>query len=196
MKLRIRLFALAVILALPAAAGAQDQTMTPEQEAAMKAWMEVATPGPSHKAMEAHVGVWDAVSYAYETGEKVEAGRGISTRTMILGGRFLQDHLEATMMGMPMEGWGLSGYNNLTGEVESTWIDNMGTAIYFSKGKVDADGKSIVQHMEFIDPMTRKPTRVKTVTRADGPDRSSFLWYTLEGDKETLTMEMVYTRRK
>jgi hypothetical protein len=181
------------IAAMPALAG-DDKPM--DEQAMMKAWMEAATPGGQHKMLESMVGVWNVVNYSYETGQKVEAGGGTSTRSMILGGRFLQDHTEAQMMGMPMDGWGLTGYNNTTGDYESTWIDNMGTAIYLSKGKATPDGKQITQYMEYVDPMTKKATKVKTVLSFDGPDNASFTWYNLADDKETKSMEMIYTRRK
>jgi len=93
-------------------------------------------------------------------------------------------------------GWGLTGYNNTTGEYESTWIDNMGTAIYLSKGKAGADSKQITQYMDYVDPMTKKATKVKTILSFDGPDNASFTWYNLADGKETKSMEMIYTRRK
>ncbi len=192
--LLVSVAALALCLTAVSAMAGDDKPM--DEQAMMKAWMEAATPGTQHKMLESMVGVWDVVSNWYETGQKVEAGRGTSTRIMILGGRFLQDHTEAQMMGMPMDGWGITGYNNTTGDYESTWIDNMGTAVYLSKGKATADGKQIVQYMDYVDPMTKKATKVKTVLAFEGPDDASFRWYSLDGDKETKTMEMIYTRRK
>ncbi len=195
MKRALLVFVAALALCLTAlsAVAGDDKPM---DEHMMKAWMDASTPGAQHKMLESMVGVWNVVNYSYETGQKVEAGSGISTRSMILGGRFLQDHTEAQMMGVPMDGWGLTGYNNTTGEYESTWIDNMGTAIYLSKGKANADSKQIIQTMDYVDPMTKKATKVKTVLSVDGPDNASFAWYALDGDKETKSMEMIYTRRK
>jgi hypothetical protein len=196
MKRALLVSVAALALCLTAVSAMAGEEKPVDEQAMMKAWMEAATPGAQHKLLEPMVGVWNVVNYSYETGQKVEAGGGTSTRTMILGDRFLQDHTEAQMMGMPMDGWGLTGYNNTTGEYESTWIDNMGTAIYLSKGKATADGKQITQTMDYVDPMTKKATKVKTILSFDGPDNASFTWYSLEGDKETKSMEMIYTRRK
>ena len=36
---------------------------------------------------------------------------------------------EGEMMGMPVKGIGITGYNNMTQEYESYWIDNLGTGM-------------------------------------------------------------------
>ncbi len=46
-----------------------------------------------------------------------------------MGGALPGSFHTGDMMGQPMEGRGLTAYNNATKECETTWIDNMGTGI-------------------------------------------------------------------
>ena len=48
------------LLSLPAIAQEEGEmsTMTPEQQAEMMAWMELAAPGPHHEHMAPFVGTW------------------------------------------------------------------------------------------------------------------------------------------
>lgn len=61
---------------------------------------------------------------------------------MILGGRFLQQEVNGEMMGMPMNGIGITGYDNLKKKYVGFWIDNMGTGMYTMEGEMDKEGKA------------------------------------------------------
>lgn len=47
-----------------------------------------------------------------------------------MDGRFVQETVTGAFMGAPFYGMGLTGYNNVTGEYESVWIDNHTTQLY------------------------------------------------------------------
>jgi hypothetical protein len=119
---------------------------------------------------------------------------GTAKNTMILGGRFLQDELESTMMGMPMQGLGITGYNNTTGQIEFTWMDNMGTMMMMGAGTIE--GKTMTLFSTYMDPMMQKETTSRLVTVLLGPDEYTFTMYAAGGDEDMVMMEAHYTRKK
>jgi len=56
------------------------------------------------------------------------------------------------MMGMPFEGIGINGYDNLKKKFVSTWIDNMGTMIVMSTGTFDPATKTFTYMGEMDNP--------------------------------------------
>jgi hypothetical protein len=57
---RMLAVALVIFAVVSAAFAQQDQKMSPEQKAAMDAWMKYMTPGEPHKKLDAMIGTWDA----------------------------------------------------------------------------------------------------------------------------------------
>ena len=68
---------------------------------------------------------------------------GTAEMKMLLDGRFLQQEFTGDMMGQPFSGIGTDGYDNLRKKYVTTWIDTMGTGIFFMEGTASADGKTI-----------------------------------------------------
>ncbi|MGH9360841.1 MAG: DUF1579 family protein, partial [Thermoanaerobaculia bacterium] len=65
-----------------------------------EAWMKVAAPGEAHKALEPMVGDWETHSKFIMSPEApAMESKGTCKRTMILGGRFLQEELTGDFMG-------------------------------------------------------------------------------------------------
>jgi len=145
----------------PAEAQPADMGMPPEMLAAM-------SPNENHKALEALAGEWDAkMSFTMAPGAPPTEGTGTMKAMMILGGRQLHQSFKGTFMGMPFEGAGTTGYNNVTKQVEATWSDNMGTATMFSVGTMDASKKSFTVTGSYDDPMQGKVTMRQVTTILD-----------------------------
>jgi len=169
--------------------------MTPEEQKMMEAWTKAMTPGPQHAELAAMAGTWEFKGkFRMSPSSPEEESTGTAVRTLLLGGRVLQEKVTSTMMGQPFEGIGTLGYDNVTGEYWSTWNDNMGTGIMISTGRC-ANKKC-----EFVgtynDAITggKKTVRMTSVHEADrevhqmfdkGPD-----------GKEFRNMELTYTRKK
>src|SRR5512136_2799469 len=101
----VSVIGLAVLLAvtLPVPAGAQqgEKKLTPEQQAAMEAWMKVATPGEGHKALEPMIGSWNVDSTMWEKpGETPQKGGGVAEDSWVLGGRFVKGEFKGEFGGM------------------------------------------------------------------------------------------------
>jgi len=164
-----------------------------DQEAMMKAYLELAKPGEAHAKLAEMAGDWNYVMLSYEDPEHPMEITGTATMNMVMDGRYLRQETEGMMMGSPFTGVGVTGYNNITKEYESIWYDNMGTGIMKSVGH--AEGDVVVMHSEYVDPMTHKSMDVKTVSKIVNKDEQTFTWYNVDGETEVKAFEITYTRK-
>lgn len=173
----------------PADAKPADMGMPPEMMAAMM-------PNENHKALEALAGEWDAkMSFTMAPGTPPTEGTGTMKSMMVLGGRQLHQSFKGTFMGMPFEGAGTTGYNNVTKQVEATWSDNMGTATMFSVGTMDASKKSFTVTGSYDDPMAGKVT-MRQVTTITDKDHYKLEFFNKGSDgKEFKSGEITATRK-
>jgi hypothetical protein len=141
----------------PAGMPAMD---SPEMQAAMAAM----SPGPEHQKLARMVGDWTFTNKMWMDPSAAPAeGSGTMHAEMILGGRYVHEVWKGNFMGMPFEGHGTEGYDNMTKKHVSSWVDNMGTGIMYSTGTCNADGKVCTTTAEMIDPMTGVMTASRSV---------------------------------
>src|SRR5437870_3581402 len=67
--------------------------------------------GPEHKLLESLVGTWDAKVKYYINPAKPLESNGVMTRTMILGGNYLQESFKGEFVGKNFAGLALIGYD-------------------------------------------------------------------------------------
>lgn len=200
-RARVNAAALTITLVLTAAASglAQDKPQVPkEQQAMMDAMAKAATPGPNHKLLEQAVGNWSvAMRMWMDPSAPPTEVKGTAEFRSVLGGRYVTSLFKAPVMGMDFEGWGLSGYDNVTGKFVGIWFDNMSTGVMFMTGSYDPATHTFTYTGEMADPM-QPSTMVKyrEVLRIEGSDRQVMEMYEGRGGKEAKTMEAVYTRVK
>lgn len=173
---------------------AQKKTM--DMQSMMEIYRELATPGDPHKLLAGMAGSWSVRSMCtMEPGKPPMESTGTSEQKMILGGRFLQQEFNGEMMGSPFTGIGFAGYDNHTGKYVSTWMDTMGTGIYYFEGTAGADGKTITQTCSYDDPV-RGPMKWRSVTRIVDNNTLEFEMYCTDNSgKEEKMAEMTYTRK-
>ena len=88
------------------------------------------------------------------------------------------------------------GYDNHTKKYVSTWMDSMGTGIYFFEGTAGADGKTITQIARYDDPV-QGPMEWRSVTTIVDDDNLAVEMYgTGKSGKEEKMMEGTYTRKQ
>ena len=103
-----------------------------EFESMCHVYQELAPPGAPHKLLAGMAGTWNVKSrWWMDPGGPPMESTGNSEQKMILDGRFLQQDFSGEMMGSPFAGIGFTGYNNHTEKYVSTWMDSMGTGIYY-----------------------------------------------------------------
>ena len=179
---------------------AEAPKMTPEQQAAMDKAMKLGSPSDAHVALQPMVGNWTAkVRYWMKPGDKAQESTGTSVQTSILGGRFIKQDYKGTMMnGQPFEGMGITGYDNIKGEYQTLWIDNMMTGFMLGTGAFDAPSKTIKTAGTFSCPMTgEKNMWYRSEWKVEDNDHQTYSSYGKTPDgKEFKNMVITYTRVK
>ena len=169
---------------------------TPEQ---VKAWMESVTPGEPHRRLEAQTGDYtvEGRTWANAKAPPMEL-KGTASIRMILGGRYQALEFKGDTMGMPFEGAGLTGFDNVSKEYVSTWVDTMRTGILVYRGT--SDGKGVVtMTCEIDDPMNPavKCTGRQVVRSADGDHFSTETWVKRADEPvEFKAAEMSFARKQ
>lgn len=176
----------------------QQQQMSPEEEKMMKAYMEAATPGAPHKAMQNLVGTWNATIKMYMNPNAAPTEtKGTSTYTSTLDGRFIQEHAEGSFQGQPFHGYGTFGYDNVSKKYVGSWIDSMGTGIMHSTGTSSDGGTTINWEGKAFDAVTGKEQTYRSTMKMVNKDEYHFEMSGPGPDgKEMKMMEIHYTRAK
>ena len=170
-----------------------DQT---DMQAMMDVYTKLATPGPQHTLLASMVGTWSTKTKSWMDPKQppMESG-GSCDHTMLLDGRFLRQECTGLMMGQPFTGVGLNGYDNHTHKYVSTWMDSMGTGIYFFEGTANAEGNTITQLSSYDDPMEGHMKLRAVTTIVDENSHIFEMFSTGKSGKETRMMEIMYTRK-
>lgn len=168
-----------------------------DTQAMMDVYKKLGTPGAPHKMLASMAGSWTTKIKSWcEPNKPPVESTGTCEQKMVLGGRFLQQEFSGEMMGSPFTGIGVIGYDNHTKKYVSTWMDSMGTAIFFFEGTASADGKTITQETRYDDPI-RGPMKCRSVTKIVDDNTHVFEMYgTDKSGKEEKMMEITYTRKR
>ena len=195
---------LAVAVACVATAGAPlaaaeqaaaPPEMTPEQKAYMDAMIKAGTPGAEHTWLASLAGSWEFQGKSWISPDSpVSEFSGSEERTMILGGRVMQTKVTSAFEGMPFEGMGLSGFDNVTKKWWGTWNDNMTTATMSMTGTCK-DGKCEYQTVA-IDPMSGGPVTGRATADHQGDHEHHVMYAKGPDGKEFKAMEFHYMRKK
>ena len=191
----VRLLGAALVLGSAAMLPAQDSA---NEKAMMEAWQKAATPGESHKKLEALVGTFDAkVRSTIDPSKPPEDSTGTSVNTWVLGGRYVQQEFDGSFMGEPFNGIGYTGYDNVQKKYLSVWMDTAGTGMMWMTAAADKTGKTISGSARIWDPMTQKPATVESKLTVTDNDHHTFeLWGKAPNGRQIKLMEIQYTRKK
>ena len=112
---------------------------------------------------------------------------------MIMGGRYLVENFEGTSMGMPFQGMGLTGYDNIDKKYKSVWVDNFGTGIMMMEGDANDMG-GLTMYGKMNDPMGGV-MHMKGVTSQHDKNTVNFEMFTKTPDGGwDKMMEIIYNR--
>ena len=164
--------------------------------AMMKAWEEAMTPGPMHEMLANRVGKWTAeVKMWMDPSQPPTTSQATTVCEAMLGGRYFKSIHSGDMMGMPFEGYEISGYDNVKKEFFNIWMDNMGTGIMVNTGTYDEATKTLTLTGQMTEPMGTEMS-VREVIKVIDNDHSTFEMYVDMGGQEVKNMEISYTRVK
>lgn len=183
----------------PAEGQAQAPAMDAETQAMMEAWTKAATPGAEHAQLAEHfAGTWDvAMTFWMDAEAPPMTETGSATITAILGGRQLKQDFKGAFMGMPYEGTGMTGYDNVRKRYTASWNDNMSTSTMLSYGEYDAASNTYTFKGEMADPMNEGAMiPVREVLQIIDADHHVMEMFEPKDGKEVRTMRLEYARAK
>ncbi len=183
------------VLATAAFAGDDKKAAAPQQDAAaMQAMMAAMTPGEHHDHLKKLTGkhTYTMKMYMAPGAPPVES-TGTRTAEMLLGDRFLEEKYSGNFMGMPFEGLGFMGYDNVNKQYVGTWMDNMSTGIMDMHGTCDKGSWSMTG--EGTDPATGKKMTTRSVLKIVDDNTFTLEMFGPGADgKETKMFEMTCKR--
>lgn len=93
---------------------------------------------PQHKLLEKYVGNWDAeLTSPGAPGQPPQVSKGKSTARLTGGGLWLVTDFEGTMLGAPLIGHEVMGYDNHAKQYILNWVDSSSTAMYAGEMQLD-----------------------------------------------------------
>ena len=192
------LCALALLAAPATRSSAQDQPAPAptEQERAMAAWDRASAPGPWHAFLAPYAGKWKVAGRVWNdpSGEP-SLSRGEAQLDLILGGRFLQEHLRGQSGKLQYEGEGLLGCDNAAGTLTWVWIDSLGTMMSVLTGPAGEPGKPVKLHGQLTDPASGRVIKLRVVLTFVSAWEFKWEYFGApDGFEEARMMEMTYTR--
>jgi hypothetical protein len=168
-----------------------------DMQAQMEAYEKLGTPGEPHKLLASLAGSWTTQSKEWmEPGKPPMESTGSAEMKTLLDGRFIQQELSGDMMGKPYSGIGISGYDNLRKKYVSTWMDSMGTGVFFMEGTASGDGRTITLKGQHDELGGGKMTHRAIWKIVDSNTQTFEMYGAHKGGKEWKMMEITYTRKQ
>ena len=192
----IALFACCMTMVVGVAFAAENEAADKAGKAhqeMMEMMMKAGAPGAAHEMMKKCEGTWKASVKSWEGPGDPMLSEGTAEFKMILGGRFLEQKFTGTMMNMPYEGYGLSGYDNMKKMYTTTWFDNMNTSAMNATGSYSEAKKTLTYKASSIG-MDGKPMNVRMTNVMPDDNTQVFTMYGVDKGKEMKMMEITYTR--
>ncbi|MFG0328011.1 MAG: DUF1579 family protein [Phycisphaerales bacterium JB037] len=142
------------------------------------------------------VGEWETTTRLHGFGDEPAESTGTARFFWQIPGRWLAQEIRTEVMGTPLHGFGLQGYDAMTGQFDGSYVDNVTPGIVLTRGTLDAAGAVLKQFGEAIESRgmaNAEPTRY--VTRIEGDHRFVFEVSEFRGGEYGLTVEIEYRRK-
>jgi len=167
-----------------------------QSEAEMMAqWQAASTPALGHARLMSMVGTWRAkTTFTMAPGAPESVSAGTSVHRLVLGGRYLEQTYKGTSMGMPFEGIGFTGYDNVQQKYVGTWMDTFGTGMMTSIGTGRPTDQRIDFVCEAIEPSGQKKIFDAIIRIRDHEHHSYEMWTMGPGGKSYRVMLVEYER--
>ncbi|MHC5009447.1 MAG: DUF1579 family protein [Planctomycetota bacterium] len=204
MNTRIVTFGVATLVALTFVAGTaiseDEEAGPPDMSEMMELMAKYGAPGEHHAELGYYIGKWKTEFKMVMPGAPgMPPTEGSAEFSWLMEGRWLAQRFNSTMMGMPYEGFGLTGWDNYKNKWVQCWVDSMSTTLLTSEGVVvDPEGNVMVTYGLMDEYMTGEHDKiVKQVVRKVDDDTFVFeMWDMGIGPDGAPVFEITYTRVK
>lgn len=145
----------------------------------MQKCIEAGTPGEMHQKLAEGAGVWEGqVSMWMAPDSEPVNSVVVTTVEPVMQGRYVRVTTEGEMPGMgPYRAEGLYGYDNVTEEFVSSWIDNFSTGIMHGVGRASEEDGTLTWVYTYNDPITEKSAQMREVEETKSPDSKTLTVY-------------------
>jgi len=197
--------AVGVLVSVPALSQDGKQEATGDKpnngemsEEAMAAMMAMMMPGEAHAKLAKLAGEWTTKTKMTMPGAPPgEETEGTSKFVVVLGGRFLHEEHQGTMMGQPFQSATLLGYNNGSKKYEGVWTYTMGTSMLTMSGTSADGGKTIKLDATWDNESgVRETTTIKYIFADDDHFTIMMISNETSDGSAAHEMEIQYTRKK
>jgi len=130
-------------------------------------------------------------------GEEPVLARGHGVNYMTLGGKFLRQDFSGSMLKKPFSGFGFTGFDTVSSEFTSVWMDSLSTSMMVSTGSYDSVTKTLSVSGLASCPMMGRKIATRSVTHIIDRNHHTFEMYASGDDgKEFKSLEINYVRLK
>lgn len=179
--------------ARPAAKKVASKAM--DEAAMMAAWQKAMLPGEGHRRLEPLVGNWLArTTFQWGPDTPPDVNEGTSEHRWVLGGRFLEQVYRGLSMGMPFEGIGYTGYDNVRRKYVGTWMDSFGTGLMLSDGVGRPSARAMSFVAEAYEPSGKKVVFDCKLRILDDDHHTYEMWTKAPDGRRFRNMLVEYTR--
>ena len=186
---------LSMALSTPFVAAADDASADAAQRDALLK-QAAAVGAPQQRLADLLVGDWTVTVSLLMDPQHPVVEQGTSTFSRVLGGRHVLQDLRFSPGGEPFEGLGYLGYDNVTGQYFSSWMDTTFTGAMLAHGGYDAASDTYTFHGSQSDPMKEvEAIPVREVLHATDRDHFTYEYYETRHGQETLAVRLDYRRR-
>ena len=98
-------------------------------------------------------------------------------------------------MGMPVEGYGMDGFDIYKGKHIATWTTTMSTGMTTLEGECSEGGKVTTTWGEFDDPISGMHTMRTVTTHVDDNKFTEDVYLSMPDGNDFKMMEILYTRQ-
>jgi hypothetical protein len=190
----------------PAAAQEEEPPVGPEptenaQVEEMRRVMEevkqLRDPGPEHRLLGRFIGEWETGTRITMPGMPPDPDKGTVTCGWLLQDRWLECRFAGTMMGMPIEGLSLLGYDRFKKSYTFASVSSVDTAMFTAEGDLDPRSDALIVYGTMDEYLTGEHDKmVRYVWRFPSADEILLEVHDLAiGETGTQVVEVVYRRQ-
>jgi hypothetical protein len=141
----------------------------------LQACIAAGTPGKMHEFLAKGAGVWLGKTTMW-MGPGVDPMKSECTATVtpIMDGRYVKVEMAGEFPGMgPYTGVGTYGFDNVSQQFVSSWIDNHNTGIMTGKGELSKGGKTLTWSYTHNCPITKQPAVLREIETFTSPTQKT-----------------------
>jgi len=150
--------------------------------------------------MAKQAGTWvcDSVKQWMDPSQPPSTAKATDVVTMGMNGLYQMTDFSSTMMGQPMQGHGIMGFDKMKKKYVLSWIDNMGSGIVRMEGSYDATTKVLNMMGKQSDPSSKTETDIRQQLTFHDDGRYTMAMYGTghDGKEKQKFMEGTFKRKK